>query len=342
MSMFNPEYPPTFNSINGLLFAELPANCPAQYHGKNGYDFLSSLALTRSIQSNLAELELPAMGDGALRLAFFERLEAGNTKAISITEEMGQTLGLILLTLHNGTEKNRSANPAKDSAYWEYWAQVEQIYIAGGLTSGNAGQIIASEAQKLCPAIRVHTSDYPRHLPLLGAARYVPEGESALVFDFGGSFVKRAIAKYEDGLSGIEILEALPFDASGIPQVIFDSFVKILADSYRPVESSLIPVSIASYVDSTGQPCHNQHGVYMRMASLSDNLPALISQRLSQIIARDVQVKLLHDGTAAASFFSPLENAAVIMIGTAIGLGYPVPRPYLRPINPHNLRVINP
>jgi hypothetical protein len=341
--MFNPLYPPNFNSLNGLVFAELPADFPQAYWGKKGYDFLSSLALNRRISEHLASLELEESDDAALRLAFFVRLEDGNPTAISIMEQMGQALGLILLTLHDATEANRLANPSKDAAYWDYWGRVNQVYIGGGLASGKAGEIMAHEAQKLCSGIRVIAAEHPQYLPLMGAARYVPTGRSALILDFGGSLVKRAIAHYEDELFvALDVLEALPFIAQDDkPQAIFEAFVSILAEAYRPVESPIIPVSIAAYVDEKGQPYHNQHGIYMQMASLSDNLPHLLSSTLSKRIGRDVHVKLLHDGTAAASFFSPLENAAVITIGTAIGSGYPLPRPNLRPINPHNLRVNN-
>jgi predicted NBD/HSP70 family sugar kinase len=340
--MFNPLYPPNFNSLNGLVFAELPDECPQSYWGKKGYDFLSLQALIQHIQANLTQLELGDSAYSSFVPAFFVRLEEGNPTAIKIMQQMGQALGLILLTLHDATEWNRLANPSKDAAYWDYWGRVNQVYIGGGLASGKAGEIMAHEAQKLCSGIRVIAAEHPQYLPLMGAARYVPTGRSALVLDFGGTSVKRAITRYEDGLSQLELLPSLPFDTPrNSPQAIFDNFISILAKSYTKVESAIIPVSIAAYVDEKGQPYHNQHGIYMQMASLSDNLPHLLSSTLSKRIGRDVHVKLLHDGTAAASFFSPLENAAVITIGTAIGSGYPVPRPNLRPINPNNLRVNN-
>jgi hypothetical protein len=56
---------------------------------------------------------------------------------------------------------------------------------------------------------------------------------------------------------------------------------------------------------------------------------------VSKRIKQPVQIKLLHDGSAAASYYAPEENAAVIMIGTAIGSGYCVARPELRLLSPH-------
>jgi hypothetical protein len=51
----------------------------------------------------------------------------------------------------------------------------------------------------------------------------------------------------------------------------------------------------------------------------------MLSEEVSEYIGRQVQIKLLHDGSAAASFYAPEENA-VIMIGTAMGQVI-VPRP---------------
>src|SRR5688572_2198765 len=137
--MFDPRFPPNFNSLNGLVFAELPDDCPQAYWGKKGYDFLSLQALIQHIQANLTQLELGGSAYSSFVPSFFVRLEEGNPTATKIVEQMGQALGAILLTLQIGTEANRLANPSKDKAYWDYWSQVEQVYIAGGLTSGKAG-----------------------------------------------------------------------------------------------------------------------------------------------------------------------------------------------------------
>src|SRR5687768_6258043 len=110
--MFDPRFPANFNSLNSLLFAELPDYCPKEYLGNKGYNVLSSQALSQHIQANLTQLELEDGNEWTLRLAFFQRLEAGNPSAVAITEQMGQALGVILLTLHHSTEANRLANPS--------------------------------------------------------------------------------------------------------------------------------------------------------------------------------------------------------------------------------------
>jgi hypothetical protein len=97
-----------------------------------------------------------------------------------------------------------------------------------------------------------------------------------------------------------------------------------------------MPISIAGYVDERGQPRQAQGGLYAQLARLSSDVPAALSRVVSDRLGKAVQVKLLHDGTAAALFFAPMAHAAVVMLGTALGSGYPVERPGLTlcPVSP--------
>jgi hypothetical protein len=67
----------------------------------------------------------------------------------------------------------------------------------------------------------------------------------------------------------------------------------------------------------------------MHLARLTPDVPAALSQSASERLRKTVQVRLLHDGTAAALYYAPQKQAAVIMTGTALGSGYPVDRPNL-------------
>jgi hypothetical protein len=74
----------------------------------------------------------------------------------------------------------------------------------------------------------------------------------------------------------------------------------------------------------------------MHLARLTPDVPAALSQAVSERLGKTVEIRLLHDGTAASLYYAPQEYAAVIMIGTALGSGYPVVRPNLAlyPISP--------
>lgn len=340
--MFDPAFPPTSNSLNRFKIWEL-ADFPKEKLGRGGYRLISSAALTDAIQVRLAELAIDSnLSEKELQQTYFELLEVGNLAAIQIAKELGANLGSILLALHDSTQTNREGNSEKDIAYWDYWSNVQTIYLGGGLASGKIGAIIAREAQL---TVSKHLSDYkiavaqnPRHLCILGAARYVSAGNQAIIFDFGGTFVKRARAFYsENKLQCVQLLESVP-SGFGLQadetesQAIFERFVDVLVDGYQEGDAPFIPVSIAAYVSAKGQPYLAQGGIYMLMSHLGNNVPQLLSRAVSEHLGKPIIVKLIHDGTAAASFFSPLENAAVIMIGTAIGSGYPVARPDLRDV----------
>lgn len=337
---FDPAYPPTTNSLNRFKIWEL-TGFPEEKTGTGGYRLISSAALSDAIHAHLPELGLePKQSDKDLQKQYFELLEADNSIAIQIAVQMGQYLGCMLLTLHYGSPTNREGNAEKDDVYWDYWAKVRTIYLAGGLASGRIGGIIAREAQAIVAKeianYRIALAQYPRHLGILGAARYVSSGEQAIIFDFGGTFVKRARAFYsENGLQRVQFLDSVPsgFGTQGdetMAQTIFDRFIEVIVDAYQDEDTPFIPLSIAAYVSPDGQPYLSQGGVYMLMSHLGN----VLSEAVSKQVGKPITVQLIHDGTAAASFYSPLDNAAVITLGTAIGSGYPVARLHLRDVAP--------
>ncbi|MAU10277.1 MAG: hypothetical protein CL607_10680 [Anaerolineaceae bacterium] len=337
---FDPAFPPTFNSLNRFKIWELEG-FPNEKVGWAFYDLVSSHALSQAIIVQAESLAInPAEQD--LHAVYFQRLAAADDAAIAIAQQMGRYFGFMLVALKRGDALNRQKNAEKDAAYWDYWSQVDRVFLGGGLSEGEFGRLLVSSAQAILQQyaldVQLSIAAYPRSLGLLGAARHVSTGEQALVLDFGSTRVKRGRAFYSDaGLQQVQVLPSIPagfdvFVAAGQEQAIFERFVALLVDAYQPQDADLIPVSISAYVTPTGQPVLTQSGIYMHMSHLSDDLPALLSETVSQRVGRSVAVKLLHDGSAAASTYAPLDHAVVITLGTAIGSGYPVMRPGLRPL----------
>ena len=333
MNEFNPLYPPTSNSLNRLKLEA--ALLPDAIRGKTGYELISTDALNTLINPYTSDIA-----------TFYEQVTLETEWAVDIVHTLGRHLGYLLLTLVGNDKHTHLANPDKSSDFWSYWSTVKTVYLGGGFISGLAGQILSSEAQNTLETYlkngdyRVIQADYPQYLPLLGAARTVPDGNRALVLDFGGTFVKRAIAYY--GADGLEKLQTIHTLRSGFPdnpddpQDVFYRMVDMIVQSYGEVDAKIIPISIAAYVDEYGQPLPTQGGVYKHLAQLAGNLPLALSEAVSVRLQKPVQIKIFHDGTAAALRYTPSDHAAVIMIGTALGSGYPVERPTLRlrPIKP--------
>lgn len=320
---FDPSFPPTSNSLNRLRLAS--AGLPYSLHGKLGYELLSSAALTMLIQPYTDTIS-----------TFYEQVALETDWAIEIAHTLGIRLGGLLFVLARADAETREANPDKPTGYWTHWSGIRTIYLGGGMVSSNAGAIIAAQAQATLqtlahdPGYQVVLAHHAPYLPLLGAARIVQKGMRAIILDFGGTYVKRAIAHYTAAaLSRLQILAELPSDFPAIPDdspVVFERIVNIIVQAHTGVDAPVIPISIAAYVTAQGQPLLTQSGIYMQLARLTLDVPAALSRAVSHRLGVSVEVRLLHDASAAALYYAPEEAAAVILLGTALGSGYPVAR----------------
>ena len=264
----------------------------------------------------------------------------------------GERLGWLLVTLRLGDPASRAARPDWDESYWQHWASITTVHLGGGVVSGEIGTRIAEQAaHTLAEAgmgdCAVQVAPWPEHLPLIGAARMVTDASipetsdmsSAVVFDFGHSFVKRALARYQDGsLAELRLLPRLP---ARLPEVasgadptpeqtlrLGEQMVATMAETWRAARlfdeavSPTIVASLASYLRD-GQPLARQGGGYAYLSMLSKNLADWLAARLTDTLGRQITVRLLHDGTAAAMAMAGERNGAVIMLGTSLGVGFP-------------------
>ncbi len=349
---FDPRYPtPISASLNRVRIVDLPG-APPEILGKIGYELLSSSYLREQMQAHLAELDLTPQKlpaderDWPVLLSKCLLSDNVQTRqaAQAITRQFGRNLGYLLRMLKRG---NPAARPEWDVAAWEYWRAVKLVTLGGGLTQGMLGQHLIEDAARVFleadetpPNLR--RSPYGSNLPLIGAARYVPAGcDAALVMDFGGSFVKRARAVYQnDVLIELQCLESVAtrYFSAEEAQQLFNFMVETIAATWCCLNRtdsrlvSTIPVSLASYVDRDGQPSIVSGSPFSALRTLVDNIQAGLSKAISEQLGQPVQVIFIHDGTAAASSHDEGE-ATTIMLGTAIGIGYRSSIDTLRPIH---------
>jgi hypothetical protein len=199
------------------------------------------------------------------------------------------------------------------------------------------------------PDCAVRLAAWPALLPLIGAARTAPPAcRAALTFDFGQSFVKRACARYTDGtLTALRLFPPVPVrdrtaamsadpTAAQVAE-LGEELVATIAATWQRAQAAgqqpdpVCAVSIASYVRD-GQPLPRQGGPYAALHRLSPNLADWLAGRLSAVLGQSLAVRLLHDGTAAAHAQAGVAHAAVIMLGTALGVGFPPGAQGLRPV----------
>ena len=262
-----------------------------------------------------------------------------------------------------GAPANRQARSEWDAAYWQHWAAINQVWIGGGLVSGRLGPLAVKSAQEVLQNsgiedCTISLADHPSYLPTIGAARIAPLGAGMMpVFDFGSTLTKSAYAFYDSGaLSSIWLLPKQPtgfdnfepgFDEDLAARNLAEFMVDNMVEAWHHAHiSGLDPAPAISAVVASciinGQPDHAQLGPYGELRRIFPDLQDWLSQAVSDQLSTPISVTLLHDGTAAARTYagSNAQQTAVIMLGTALGVGYPPLDETLRPYLPQLLPLV--
>lgn len=359
MPSFDPHYLTPSASLNRVRIVDLPGlNVDSEVKGQTGFQLVSAAALARLIRQHAASLALdPDLDDRELCLSLNDRLVSTKAtiraSAEGIGRRIGRNMGYVLLTLRRGDAVNRAARDEWDDSYWHHWGRIKRVWLGGGLVSGQLGPVIREHASAVFEEAGVQDfiiqiSPYASILPLVGAARHAPPGcDTALVFDFGSTLIKRAHAAYRhDELVELHCLTSRPTGWTEIEGVssdpiqqaarFFDHLMSVIIDTRRSVGlSPLSPIlaSVAAYVKD-GHPMLAQAGAYYRLLLITDNLQATMAQRLGAQPGGTANVSLIHDGTAAAATYAGAKHAAVVTMGTALGVGFPPRANRVRAIDP--------
>ena len=362
-------FTPPHVSVNRVKIMDLPGlPIDDKVRGQMAYHLLSSLAVMRYARERAEALELPA--------AFFQdttqtRLElprfvdgcltspheSVRAAAQAIGQRLGRNLGYILLTLYRGDAVNRAARPDWTAEDWEHWAKIERVRLGGGLMRGALGELIVRFARD-CLAEhgyagqpQVERSLYGEMMAVLGAGRYLPAStRAALCLDFGQTTIKRACLEFEDGVmvrvcrfkSLVRDVDELPTTATLGPAAgrkVLDMMRRATAQTlHEAVASRITPdadlmLSVAAYVQG-GRLLGN--GLYASLNALADDARPLLADAIHAKTGRAMRVHLIHDGTAASTLYAGAPNAAVIVVGTALGIGFPPATDSdLRPLAPN-------
>ncbi len=343
-------------SLNQARIVDLPGiNLPWELR-KNGYQLLGSHALHQRILAHFPQLTQSP----DLFLTFDHLLAEGDERALALGREYGRSLGALLLMLKRGDAINRVIRPDWQATHWEFWHNISTVWLGGGLMAGQLGEITAAAAQDLLHRHRfsgasVRRSPFAAHLPLVGVARTAPENAPAmLVFDFGQTSVKRAVAVYENSaLTALHLLPSLPADCTSInlrndrrlaeKTAVF--LTQAIAQSWQEAQMAGWPVSfhmaaaIACYLVGGHPALLWDMGCYGRLQLLTADLPRYLAERVSEMAGTPLELRLFHDGTAAALTYAgdgkarSVAETAVLTLGTAIGNGFPPTSKGLRPID---------
>jgi hypothetical protein len=332
MSPLDPHHLTPPASLNRVQVIDLPGLAVDDgVKSKSGYALVSMAALAGIIREHAAALALdPAAPDHVLCRALDACLDDPSPEvsaaADAVARRIGRNLGYLLLTLRRGDAVNRAARPEWDPSYWAHWGTIRRIWLSGGIVSGRLGPRLIRYAGGLLAesgyddyALRL--SPYGAAAALVGMARRAPPDCSlAAVFDFGQTAIKRALALYDRGV--LVSLKRLGDVSTGgrveTKQQAADLLARMIAIIAETRMHTPGPVlaSLAAYVED-GQPTAAQGGAYVQITQITDNLWRTLAEQIN------ADVVLEHDGTAAATAHAGEPHAAVIAIGTALGIGFP-------------------
>lgn len=356
MGVSIPSTPPNA-SINRVTIVDLPGlPIDVEVRKQKAYHLLSAFALIALARRYATALKLPEAylqdsEETRRELPEFVDRCLGSLDVVardaaqSIARRLGRNLGYILLTLQRGDAPNRAARQDWTGLEWQNWSRIRTVYVGGGIMQGELGRLIVFYARELLSELgygeflSVERAAFAAGMSLVGSARYLPPyAQHALGFDFGQTFVKRACFTIGGGDSLVEMALFPPLPVSwdwqndpaageGIdPQHVLEFVAGSIAQTLSLCEErglSVAPdtmVCIAAYVRE-GLLLGN--GLYARMRLLAEDARPLIAAAIQKQVKREVRIHLIHDGTAAAALYAGIPDSAVLVIGTAIGVGFP-------------------
>lgn len=333
----------TFRSFNRARIVHLP-NADPGVLGKTGYELLSAESLRESLRPHADSLSLEVDApDIFYQLA--RCFHAANTLPLAqqIARNYGRRLGFLLSMLWRSDPENRAARPEWTETHWAFWPTITQIIFGGGLLANPFGEVALTSAREVLAdyglsALQLTLSPFPTYLPLVGLARSAtPQNTPKLVFDFGQTSIKRAIAEYKAGqLARLQLLSSIPSVCQDIHSIErpfaeiqsqWEAMRRVIISTVEEVrprwgEVTNLGVCLACYLFN-GHPSPLDKGCYGSLQTLTPNLTNFVHAELTRALSQSVTTELAHDGTAAARAYAGMENCLVLTLGTAIGNGFP-------------------
>jgi len=324
-------------SMNWVVIMHAP-DLPDALRGKTAYQLVSRNYLMQIIEADMPDLMIHPDP-----IPVFDNLLAqGDPRALKIADQLALHFFWFIYTLKFPHPENQSARANWDESYWSFFANIKQFIFGGGLMRGHIGaHMVAYTQARLGDACKLTISLYAPILPIIGAARHLPvDTQKALIFDFGQTAIKRAIATYQTGvLTHLHILPTIPapaFTGESQPDMVADTIAHVIAQTWRDFADDqtalMIPASIATYMKGQNPFGDRFYGAIISLATEDTPTNIVLSRRVATQIGRDVDIHFIHDGTASARIYVGEANTVVITMGTAFGIGFTNYDAPLRPI----------
>ncbi len=344
------EYLTPVCSLNKAVIAKVPIKgIDDSIEGMTFRDVFSTELVVREIKelSQVYGIDISSYEDYALPKLLDTALVSDDVKlnqmASKVAVKFGDRLGLLLLTLRLGEQENRDVRSDWDERHWQYWAQLDTVIFVGGLASSMLGRRFKERIQYVfdmasAKPYNIMLFDNGTFVGAMGCAQKLQKDDTtALVFDFGHTNLKRCIISKKAGeIREFTALESIKSryvhskmsdgeDKWETALRLHKYLVKTIVDTYKSNEykydlSDEILISIANY--NAGGELNPVRGGYAKLTELSNDYAKLLVEDISGLLHKRVKVRLVHDGTANALYFSEVENSVCISLGTAFGVGF--------------------
>lgn len=340
-------------SINRLMIKKLPIyGVDDSIEGLTVKEFFNTQLFIDEIKKNAdtLKIELDKETEKRLPIKLAEKLSSDDSEAsecaIQIARKFGKRLGLLFLALRLGEKQNRDARKDWTDEHWDYWAQIEDIALVGGLASGNIGKIFKQEIENVFEL--AHKEPYNILLyensavaGVYGCATQISEKNGVnIVMDFGQTNIKRSyVTKCAGEITDVKTLDPylsqymdweMLSEEETLKQakLLHKLLLKAIKDTYKTAKEQTgiepnreIVISIASYtVDGV---INDQRSGYAKLSALGSNYAECLYWDLSGELRKDVVIKLIHDGTAFALNFSDRKSTICLSLGSFFGVGFP-------------------
>lgn len=340
-------------SLNNVVLKRLPVyGIEDSIQGKTATEIFSTKRIISDVKQNADRLniDLSVTEDRQIPQVFFNLLEDETVEksirntAENLVKTFGYRLGAILAVLKTGYSENKLARQEWSEECWQYWANVKNIIMVGGLTHGEFGKKIIFYALQLFKKAGIEPYNIlifenATHVGVMGSANLIKEKNGInIVMDFGQTNLKRSVVKRVNGeITDVGTLSSLPskYMESKITDMeegilkakqLHQYLIKVIADTYitvakRHTVGNEIVISIGNYVKN-GE-LNSRRGGYAKLSMLYSNYAECLSEELSGVLRKNIKVTLVHDGTAVALYFKESSNSVCITMGTGLGVGFP-------------------
>lgn len=344
------EYVTSLCSVNRGIINYIPVKGLADdIIGKSANQIFSAKLITQEIKetaekkgvdiSAYTHQNLPKFLDDA---TYSEDIVA-KLMADAIVRKYGIRLGVILLTLKQGHPLNRAVRYDWNDTHWDYWANLKTVILTGGLSGGLLGRRLKEHILYVFDMAgetpyNIMLFDNGSHIGTMGCAKLLPENtDYAAVLDFGQTNLKRCIVRKKNGdIAEFQKLVTKPsmhmeLDTSDSPEncaraiELHRYLANVVADTCKEALLSgnlcdKVIISIANYV--VDNKLYRDRGGYAKLFNISEEYGALISHEVSSILHRQIDVRLVHDGTAIGLYFADIPQSICLSLGTAFGVGF--------------------